>query len=610
MFRFQPVTRILNRLSLKFKLFVLLILISIIPITLVSYSSEYFMYRSGTEYSATISEQYVDFVSREMSGYLDSLNQSFDSVFMNPSFQSFMTTPADQLDMQATHMMRIRPIVRNTLQFHPEVAGILYLDRLDKHYFDSYQKQLDLAFDFSTKPYYQDILTLDRPELTGPRTLDYIAYSETNVFSYVRPIFHTLTGTTQAVFIMEIHEDKLRSMLSEGDQDQQGQVMLLHEPSGTIVSDLPQAKALVDDFRAARDEHSQQSIVVFTSDNTQYQASYASLTNSDWSIIWTSPLSSIREGVQQTYRLTLVIAALSLAAALIIAFPVMNVILYPLYRLKESMLKMGRGKRQYIQVELGHNYDEIGFLIHSYNRMIQRLEWMESEVYQANMREKERELLQLQAQINPHFLFNTLETIESYAVSNKGEAVGEMVQSVSQMMRYTVRNDDGFATLQEELDYIRNFLTIHFYRNGKAVHADLQIDSSVLDLSVMKLSIQPFVENAIKYGWGPHLGPDDFTLRVDVMRSDTYLHVRIYNSGSSIPSHVLSKLHSLIAKRGETQDSYFRKHTGIYNTYRRFVLMYGEELVFHIESDSDTGTVFEFHLPFHQRKLSDTEQKG
>jgi len=592
----QSLNRILNHLSLKLKLFVLLIVLSIIPIFLVSTSSEYLMFRSSTSYSAQISSQYTQFVSREMSGYLQSLDQSFDNLFTSQSFQKYVSTPAAQLADQADYMIQFRPIVLNSLQFHPEVLGTLYLDRMGKIYFESYQKRLEPAYSFADDSLYGSLASFDSPELVAPHAMRYISNAKDRVFSYVRPITDINTGETMSWFVIEIREDKLTDMLGSGSKEAGGQLMLYHQPTGSTVSDEPVKPALVQNFLSSQaSQPEKQNHFLFTSGGLEYEASYTQLPYTDWSLIWTAPLSRIREGVTQTYYLTLLIAMFSLAISLVIAFPVMGKILKPLYNLHKGMKFLGRG--QYVPVPLTKRQDEIGFLIRSYNQTLDKLQTMEHEVYQSKMKEKERELLQLQAQINPHFLFNTLETVESYALRNNGDAVGDMVQSVSRMMRYTVRNDSGWASLKEEIDYIRNFLTIHHYRNGKDVRAEFEIDPEALNVPMMKLSIQPYIENAIKYGWSPSMGAEDFLVRVRVTCTENGLKVNIFNTGTGMSPDVLEKLLLMIESRGETNDPFFRQHTGIYNAYRRFIIVYGEQAHFHIDSTPDKGTSIEFRMP-------------
>lgn len=268
----------------------------------------------------------------------------------------------------------------------------------------------------------------------------------------------------------------------------------------------------------------------------------------------------------------MLIAVASFVIALIVAFPVMNSVLRPLFKLKGGIVSLGRGT--YVPIQIQYSNDEIGFLIQSYNQMLGELQRMEQEVFQSKVKEKERELLQLQAQINPHFLFNTLETIESYAIKNNGEAVGEMVQSVSRMMRYNVRNDGGWAPVKEEVAYIRNFLNIHHYRNGKDVKAKFDVDPAAANIPIMKLSIQPFVENAIKYGWSPSMAAEEFLLTVKVELTEGALHIDVHDTGTGIPAHILDKITPLIHSNGETNNAVFTRelptsmtiHIGFHST--------------------------------------------
>ncbi|MCY9670184.1 histidine kinase [Paenibacillus alginolyticus] len=592
----QSLKQRMENLSLKHKLFILLVSISILPITLVSYSSQYFMFRSSTEYTSSISTQYVEFLSQDISTYLQDLSQSFDDLFTNSDFQKYLDTPVDDLTSQANHIINFRPILKTPLQFRSEILGVLYLDQMGKVYFDSFQKGLNYGYPFQEDVLYNTFYQMDKPELTVPHAMNYTQISQDNVFSLVRPIINLNTGKIAAWFVIEIREDKIKKMLRGTKYGQEGHLLLYHDTIGTAVSNFQMDSSLLHDFKHSLDselDHNKE--FIFSSQNVKYEATYADIPYGDWKLVWMAPLSSMTKGAQQANHLTIFIAFISLAVALIIAYPVMRFVLLPLFKLKDGMKSLGRGA--YVPIKIQHSNDEIGFLIKSYNQTLNELEIMEEEVYQSKIKEKERELLQLQAQINPHFVFNTLETIESYAIRNNGEAVGDMVQSVSRMMRYTVRNDGGWSPLKEEMAYIRNFLNIHYYRNGKDVMAKFDIDPALLDVPIMKLSIQPFVENAIKYGWSPNMSAEEFLLTVKVKIEGDFMRIMIQNTGTHIPSTVMDKLSTMILSKGEKLDPYFQKHTGIYNVYRRFLLAYGDSIEISITSLPIQGTLIDIRVP-------------
>ncbi|PDO11046.1 MAG: two-component sensor histidine kinase [Candidatus Reconcilbacillus cellulovorans] len=588
--------------SLKYKLFLILACLSLIPISLVSYSSRHFLFRSSMEYSSSISSQYVRFVSHDISLYLKDLSQSFDALLTHSAFQKFLETPDDNLVEKADYLIAFRPVLRNALQSRNEIVGVLYLDELGKTYFESARKGFRYGFDFRRDPLYASFFGKRKEELSVPHTMDYIIGSPETVFSFVRPIYNLRTGEVRSWLIVEIREEKLKSMLSVPGYDYEGHLLLYHSGTGTAVSEVPNPPDVLECFRQSLGIRSGDNRILFTSGGIRYEAAYADIPYGDWKLVWLAPLSSMTRGVRQSSGWTLFIAVVSLAAALIIAFPVMKGVLRPLYKLKDGMHSLGRGT--YVPIPPPYGNDEFGFLIRSYNQMLHELQRMEQEVYQTKIREKERELLQLQAQINPHFLFNTLETIESYAVKNNGEAVGEMVQLVARMMRYNVRNDGGWAPLKEEIAYIQNFLKIHYYRNGMDVGARFEIDSAALELPIMKLSIQPFVENSIKHGWSPHLDPREFllTVKAEIARkavSEAELHICIIDTGAGMAPHVLDKIREMITAEGEGEikDPYFQRHTGIYNVFRRFRLAYGDKVYFSISSTPGEGTCVEIRVP-------------
>ncbi|MGN7165427.1 sensor histidine kinase [Paenibacillus cellulositrophicus] len=171
-----------------------------------------------------------------------------------------------------------------------------------------------------------------------------------------------------------------------------------------------------------------------------------------------------------------------------------------------------------------------------------------------------------------------------------------MVQSVSRMLRFTIRNDDGWAPLREDLDYIRKFLTIHYYRNGRDVSARLDIDPAAMDVPVMKLSIQPYIENATKYVRSPNMTVDQIKLTLKVSLQENHLEVDIQDTGTGMPPDVLRRIRQLIAEQGESKDPYFRSHTGVRNTFRRLFLVYGSEAKV-VESEPGEGTRFRFRIP-------------
>ncbi|MCZ8513875.1 histidine kinase [Paenibacillus filicis] len=527
---------------------------------------------------------------------MQEISRSLDPLVVNKDFQAYMDLSKDDIPAQAGYEFNFRSTIQPVLQAHRELLGILYLDGLGKMSLESYQKNLNFDFSFVNDPFYSKIYQITNQQLTIPHAANYILGSPESVFSLVKPVINLRTGIVSSWLVIEIRAEEMNRLLNLSGNNQGNNLILYHPSSGTAITNTDPGSAVIHALRKALEpKHMPGEPILFESGKDEFQAVFVNIPYGEWKLVWMAPLSSISRGVDQSFRMTLMIEIASLVVALIVAFPIMNIVLRPLHQLKSGLQSLGMGK--YVPIPRLDHTDEIGFLIKSYNQMLNELQRMEQEVYQSKLKEKEKELLQLQAQINPHFLFNTLETIESYAHMNNGNAVSDMVQSVSRIMRYNVRNDGGWAPLREELDYIRHFLNIHYFRHDIHVKIDFIIEEALLELSVMKLSIQPFVENSIKYGWSPSMEAKDFSLTVKAEAKENGTCIVIRDTGSGMPQDVLDKLTLLFESKGNSSEPFFLKHTGIFNVYRRFLLAYGDQTEIKIISVLNKGTEVSIYIP-------------
>ncbi|MEK3724653.1 cache domain-containing sensor histidine kinase [Paenibacillus sp. FSL H8-0034] len=597
---FSAAYRRMRALSLKSKLFILLILISLVPTLIVSFLSQILIIRSSTEYTASISAHMMDNLSKEMNKYLLGINETLNSVVIDSEFQKYISVPNDNIPLQSSYSINFRPLLQLLIQSKKEIITVLYLDRLGKIYSESQKAHLNMDYAFHTDPMFKQVFNMSQEGVLVPHKLSYSIFPTSNqeVFAFVKPVIDLSKKSVNAWIIVEIDSAWLQALLDNSKLGQNGQLLLYSNNEGKFAvfgdQQAPIYQALAQELEA-RSQNSTNTFI-FSFEGKSYQVMHNTVPLGNLQMVGLVPLEEMTKGVKQAQLLTIVVASISFLAALLIAFPFMGIMLKPLYRLKSGMQLLGRGT----SVPIKHSsQDEIGFLIETYNKMLNDLETMKEEVLKTRLSEKEKELLQLQAQINPHFLFNTLETIESYSLHNNSEAVSDMLQCVSRMMRYNVRMDGGMAPLQEEMRYTENFLNIHYYRYGKRVETLFCIEPELLQISIMKLSIQPFVENALKYGWSPLLKNLDFQITIGVHSEGKQWVFTVTDNGQGLPEHVMDILSELTASDGDTLNPYFKQHTGIHNVYRRYRLAYGNQfsMKFANNEAAGRGLIVEIRLP-------------
>ncbi|WP_222429974.1 sensor histidine kinase [Paenibacillus cremeus] len=599
---FRTMHQKLRVLSLRSKLFVILILLSLVPALTVGFMSQLFIVRSSTHYTAAISSQLLRYMSSEINNYLSGVNETLNTVLIDSEFQKFLSVPRDNVPAQAGYSITFRPLLQLLIQSKKEILSVLYVDRLGKVYSESQKVHVQVEYPFQQDPVYGQVFDMTKEGLIAPHPLRYSIFSSSQqVVTFVKPVIDLRKQSIYAWILIEIDAAWLEKLMDQTKLGPSGQVLLFNTRSGEMFQ-FGEPTALLYPLR---DELKGRSLDAepfnFTLEGKSYQIITNPISMGDWSLIGVAPLDEVNKGVRQARLLTSVIALISFIVALLVAYPFTGIVLRPLYRLMTGMQLLGRGKSVPIEYTV---QDEIGFLIKTYNKMLDDLDIMRQEVIQTKVSEKEKELLQLQAQINPHFLFNTLETIESYSLHNNGEAVSDMLQCVSRMMRYNVRKDGGRAPLAEEIKYTEDFLHIHYYRYSQRVRTVFSIEPELLEMPIMKLSIQPFVENALKYGWSPLTHPDgsdDFEIQISVRAAGREVLFRVSDNGRGIADDVFEVLSQLMNGDGQEAASspFFQQHTGIQNVYRRFTLAHGEQFTMKLyrNAHAGRGTTVEIRLP-------------
>lgn len=215
---------------------------------------------------------------------------------------------------------------------------------------------------------------------------------------------------------------------------------------------------------------------------------------------------------------------------------------------------------------------------------------------------KQAELLALQNQINPHFLYNTLEAIRSDALCAGLDSIANTTEALATFFRYTISDMGSLATVETELDNIENYFSIQKYRFGDkfAMNVDYSPDDDILSLKLPKLTLQPIVENAIFHGLESRAEGGRIDISLEITAKALYISVR--DNGVGISEDRLEEINDRLAHvslSGEGENETARKKGGIAlnNIARRIRLLFGEDYGLHLYSISGTGTDVRIKVP-------------
>lgn len=207
--------------------------------------------------------------------------------------------------------------------------------------------------------------------------------------------------------------------------------------------------------------------------------------------------------------------------------------------------------------------------------------------------EKQLKLAQLDAlqkQVTPHFMFNVINTISRLLSLKEYDTAEEMLNSFAVMLRYSLSDIRSSVTLEQELEYIQNYLSIQNIRFGDQLNYQIHCDEDMKELSIPFFSLQPLVENALKHGLLKK--PEGGTLILNCTRHPEYDLIHIEDDGVGMSADTLTSIVDTHV-RTETPN---KSHVGLYNSYKRFHLLFGNDLIFSINSEEGIGTTIDIQL--------------
>lgn len=245
--------------------------------------------------------------------------------------------------------------------------------------------------------------------------------------------------------------------------------------------------------------------------------------------------------------------------------------------------------------------DEVGELAVEFNRMSKRIENLINDVYVAEIQKKELELRQRQAQlhalhsqINPHFLFNALETIRMRSLMKGETQTAKTIQNMAKIFRKSILWKSSFVTIREELELIESFLEIQKYRFDSKLEYHIEVDQSLLDIELPKMAFLPFVENASIHGIENIAGIG--YINIQIAQENGQIVFVIADNGMGMDQEKIGELHHYFDEEAAMGDS-----IGMKNVITRLRIYYGESFNFSIESESGGGTRVLLRLPFDKK---------
>lgn len=280
--------------------------------------------------------------------------------------------------------------------------------------------------------------------------------------------------------------------------------------------------------------------------------------------------------------------------------------LKPLQDLVQGMKKVAAG--DYDVCVQSYTQDELSYLIGIFNDMTKSIKNLIQKVYQAEITQKEAELEILQQQINPHFLYNTLESMRGLALEENCPKVADMAKNMSSFMRYNMQRGHNAAMLSDEELHVKYYIRLINYRFDHKIDLKTEIPQKLRTLSLPRFTLQPIVENAVLHGLAEKR--ENCEIMISAAWQDEIVVIQVKDNGTGIPKKKLAKMNAYLHQEVKAvQDPMPGGSAGIFNVNSRLKLNYGMPYGISLESREGEGTTVTIRIPCSEIKDAGSSKK-
>ncbi|WP_100406312.1 sensor histidine kinase [Bacillus solitudinis] len=311
----------------------------------------------------------------------------------------------------------------------------------------------------------------------------------------------------------------------------------------------------------------------------------------DWILVKRLPYTTLHESAYDVAMINIIFGVIGLSLVILATFLVSVKITSPIRVLVQNIKQVEKGNMQAQFESLGN--DEIGILGDRFKKMIERINQLINREYKLEIENKTNQLKVLQSQINPHFLYNALQSIGTIALKNKVPEIYTSITELSQILRYGMNTDEGIVTLSKEINYTKSYLLLQKQRFGEDFEYSVIVNQDVLNIRVPKMIIQPIIENYFKHGFGNRDGVGRLKVQCELVNNE--LVITIEDNGVGVSAERLEDIHRHL--NAEHNRGKGDTNIGLKNVYVRLKLYYSEKAMLELENLEEGGFLVTLRLP-------------
>lgn len=580
----------INNFPIRYKIIVLLLLISIVPSIclgfLINVTVDKIIDKQVTENTL----QLIGQANKSLEANVENMQNISYLLSFDPAITSFLqhdsSVPYDEY--------QIKKFLQGFTTVNPEIAGILVINSEGEYISNEmYARSIKPLTEESW--YSEAVKNKGIFKIVGHPTernvTSHVNYKANEIVSGVRSILDPDTQKVIGVILIDLKLRVISEIIEDVRPGKSGLLMVIDDEGEAIY--FP-SNPLIDGINKNWFDESHSGAFSREANGKSLQFIYRTSSFTNWTTIGVFPTSQSALEVQQIHFYVISFLFVVCLFGIGASYNLANSMSRPIGQLIAFMNKAEAGDLS-IRYK-GDRRDEIGILGRSFNKMLVQINRLLSLTELQERQKREAELKALQAHIKPHFLYNTLDTINWMARKKDAIDVAELVDSLSQLFRIGLNRGNDIISLENEMEHINSYLKIQKARYKEKLNYHISVSPDLQEVSVLKLVLQPIVENAIYHGIKERRGPGQ--ILIEAKEQEGNLLLRVKDDGKGMPEekvHLLTEiLNSPFSKVNPSKESI---GYGIRNVQERIKLTFGEKYGLSIESEVEKGTTVTVQLP-------------
>ena len=544
------------------------------------------IFENSSEYTHTIIQQ----MNQNIDSYIDYMENIAYLISSNEDVQDYLFD--EKIDNEGRY--RILNKLQTILDSRSDIRNVGIISKNGRMLINDGSKSVNQDLDLNTQEWYATALEKPNgPILTSSHVQHIISGERPWVITLSRGIRDRRgSGEKEGVFFIDLNYSAISGLCDQSTVGTKGYAFIL-DAKGNIVYH-PQQQQLYNELQTENislimDTDEDTVLTGTGNDGKLYSISRSEKTG--WTVVDCTNVKELLSKSRQAQSVYVLTAIILVIVALLFSRFMARSITLPIQKLRDSMKKVQEGDFSVSDVVVDSK-NEIGSLTKSFDVMTHRIhELMEQNVHEQE--EKRRsELKALQSQINPHFLYNTLDSIIWMAEGKKNEEVVLMTASLARLLRQSISNEDEVVPIANEVEYARGYLTIQKMRYKDKLEFQIEVDSSILYIPLIKLVLQPIIENAIYHGL--KYKESKGLLIVKGFMKDGNAVLQVIDDGVGMDEETLAHIYD------KHKVNYHSNGVGVYNVQKRLKLYYGEDYGITYTSELGKGTTATITIPGRQ----------